>query len=72
MQAYMKRLAVSLAIVVAALGPPMMLVTVLSVIAGYVRGEIALALELLRISAMLAVWWVCAIVAAVKRRMELG
>ncbi len=65
MHAYMKRLAVSLAIVVAALGPPMMLAISVSAIAGYVRGELALALELLRISATLGVWWVCAIVAAV-------
>lgn len=60
---YMKTLALSMATAITALGPPLMLVTVLSVIVGHGEDEgVALALKFLRAAATMAVWWVCAIV----------
>ena len=60
---YIKNLAISMSTAFAALGPPLMLTTTLSVIAGYGEDEgFALALKFLRAAATMAVWWVCAIV----------
>ena len=59
------KFAVSLATAFAAFGPPLIMLTSMSIMLGRVQdeGALALALVFLRAAATIAIWWVCAIVA---------